>query len=185
MKDTSLPRWGLLLIGVAMLMGGLAMSGVRPQSAEAVVGAYVELHVAECPPGYAGDTIFDDCHENRFPGVTFIAKGAGGERYEVITDSKGVAFFNDFYTAGPLTIIEQVPSGEHTGYAMYCTTVEDQTSLPVTDLGNGRDAAAFELPQTVIESGTGVVCDWYFFVADAGGGQQAASRADLRVCPFP
>jgi hypothetical protein len=146
-----------------MLTGGLAINGVRLQPVEAVVGAYVELHVAECPPGYEGNSMFEDCHENRVAGITFIAEGAGGERYELVTDVNGVAFFNDFYTAGPLTIIEKYPSGEYMGYEMYCTTTEDQTALPVTDRGNGRAAASFALPQPVIDSGTGVVCDWYYF----------------------
>ncbi|MGE3799064.1 MAG: hypothetical protein AB7G88_14630, partial [Thermomicrobiales bacterium] len=85
------------------------------------------------------------------------------ERYEVISDQNGVAFFNDFYTAGTLTIAEQIPSDDFTAYEMHCSTSEAQTPLVVTDRGNGRAAASFELPQAIIDAGTGVYCDWFYF----------------------
>ncbi|CAN5705744.1 hypothetical protein BH23CHL5_BH23CHL5_15640 [soil metagenome] len=162
-----------ILLICLLLVGGFALSGVTAQPVGAVVGAYIELHVAECPPGYDGSTLFEDCHENRVAGTTFIAEGAGGERYEMVSDVNGVAFFNDFYTAGPLTIIEKYPSGDYLGFELYCTTTENQTALPVTNSSNGRAAGSFDLPEAVIDSGTGVVCDWYYFapaeLASTGG----------------
>ena len=178
MKHASLPRWGFFLISALMLMGGLAMSIVRPQSAGAVVGGYVELHVVECPPGYDGDSLFDDCHENRVAGVTFIAAGAGGERNEMETDVDGVAFFNDFYAAGPLTITEKHSDSRSLDYQVFCTTTEDQTPLPVTGSSTGDAAATIELPQSVIDTGTGVVCDWYSFPPGSAGIQPVRGESD-------
>ena len=166
---------GILRLAFALMLV-LMMVGIPPKPASAVVGAYVELHVAECPPGYDGNSIFEDCHENRVAGVTFIAAGAGGERYEGITSADGVAFFNDFYTAGPLKIIQQDPAGDALEYTMYCTTVEDQVSLPVTESDDGRAAPSFDLPQPVIDSGTGVVCDWYSFPPEPANGHRSSQN---------
>jgi hypothetical protein len=160
MRLRVLLRW---LLPMLLVTGALGISGATAPATQAVVGAYVELHVAACPPGYEGDQLFDDCHENRVPGIAFAAEGAGGERYEAVTDAQGVAFFSDFYTAGPLTIIEMVPSGDYSGYAMYCSTASDGTPLPTEQRGNGRAAVVVELSQELIDAGAGIVCDWYYF----------------------
>jgi hypothetical protein len=174
-------RWRILLAVALVLAGGLALQMTQAPAARAVVGAYVELHVVECPPGYTGDDLYTNCHENRVPGVAFSTEGAGDEFYTGVSDADGILFFSDFYTAGMVTIAEQVPSGDYSDYLLFCSTVDGQEPLPVESRGNGRAAGAFDLPQWVIDSGTGVVCDWYYF----SPGAQPAPAHTPTAQPLP
>jgi hypothetical protein len=141
----------------------------RPDpDANEVVGAYVELHVAECPPDYAGDSLFDDCHDRRVPGVPFVFTGAGGETYTLTSDERGVIVAGDFYAAGELRI-EAAAVSVYPAHQVYCSVLSTGDALPVEVIVAEHQAARFVLPQAVIDRGEGVVCDWYFFAPADGG----------------
>lgn len=151
--------WARLVIPLVLVSSFATV--VSAPRAEAVVGAYVEIHKAACPPGYDPFNLFEECHDNRLPGVEFIAEGPGDVRYEDRTDAQGRVVFGDFLQAGTITIAEARPSGEFADYVVYCSLVDTLEPIDVEKRGNGRAAVVFELPQEVVDAGTGIVCDWY------------------------
>ena len=96
-------------IGVfAALSLWVGLAGLSAPSAGAVVGGYVEIHNVACPPGYTGESYFEDCHDNRLAGVAFSASGPSDLFYEDVTNAEGVVVFGDFLEAGTVTIAEMV-----------------------------------------------------------------------------
>ena len=129
--------------------------------ARAVVGGYVEVHELGCPPGYSPDALFRDCHENRLPGVDLVADGPGGRHYTDTTDQEGRVVFGDFLEAGPVTVAEAQMTGDYVDYVVFCSRVDNQQPVAVEKHRNGRAAFTVNLPQDIVDAGTGVVCDWY------------------------
>jgi hypothetical protein len=149
-------RWKRLLVALAIL---LAMNGIIALPAGAVVGGYVEIHSTECPPGYTGNTYFDDCHHTPVAGETFNATGPSLSQ-DAVTTAEGVIVFGDFLEAGTVTITQTVPTSDSAGYVVYCSRVDNQEAIPFTYAGSGR-AVTFDMPADIVEAGGGIVCDWY------------------------
>jgi hypothetical protein len=160
MEGTMLTDRRLVQLLFACLVAMTPIAGlVAP--ARAVVGGYVEVHELGCPPGYSPDALFRDCHDHRLAGVDLIADGPGGRRYTDATDQYGRVVFGDFLEAGPVTVAEARMTGEYVDYVVYCTRQDNRQPVDVEKHTNGRAAFVVDLPQDVVDTGTGVVCDWY------------------------
>jgi hypothetical protein len=151
-------RWGAITAALGLLLG---LIGIGAPTAGAVVGGYVEVHARICPPGYAGDSYFDDCHQTPRTGVAYAASGPAGLYQEAVTDAAGNVVFGDVVEAGTVTIAEMVPSGEYAQYVVYCSRVDNNAPVAFEYRGNGRAAVAFEMPADIVQAGGGIVCDWY------------------------
>jgi hypothetical protein len=150
-----------VLFGLGLLLALLGGGVLAAPRAGAVVGGYVEVHVLACPPGYAGDNPFRDCHANRLGGVAIVADGPGPRHYQDVTGEDGRVILGDFLQGGEVTISLAQPSGDYASYQVYCSRVDTQAPIKVEQRGDGRAAALFTLPDYIVAAGSGVVCDWY------------------------
>jgi hypothetical protein len=172
---------GRLIPALALLLVASGVGAVVAPRAGAVIGGYVEVHEVICPPGYDGDSFFEDCHGSRRPDVPMIATGPGDQVFEDSTNAEGVVTFGDFLTPGTVTVAESEPTGDFAAYVVYCSRVDNQQPVPFEYRGNGRAAVAFEMPAHVIAAGTGIVCDWYNIPAAEPAGTSLAIHKS--ACP--
>jgi hypothetical protein len=147
----------LMLACLLALLPALGLLG----PAQAVVGAYVEVHELGCPPGYDPGSLFHDCHGNRLSGVAMVADGPGGRHYADATDAEGRVVFGDFLEAGPVTISESQMAGDYVDYVVFCSRVDNQQPIAAEKHTNGRAAFVVALPQDIVDAGSGIICDWY------------------------
>jgi uncharacterized protein YraI len=123
---------------------------------------YLEFHKSVCPAGYDPNgpgNIFDDCHGQGLPDITFFIEGPeGSENSEQTTvpvsPGPGIVSFNNL-AAGTYTVNEDVP-GDFTSIFVYCSVSGDpDTQVPFTyrDDIQGIDIELAE--------GQAVLCDWY------------------------
>ncbi|MBA3275807.1 MAG: PT domain-containing protein [Chloroflexia bacterium] len=128
-------------------------------------GGSLEIHLATCPVGYAGDSIFDDCHGEGLADYEFTLEGPGGTRTgtTAITDTPGpgVVLFTGL-AAGDY-IFNGGPPGDFGDVELFCSTQPDNGTSPDYGL---EDAITGTL--TLAEN-QHVLCDWYFIPEDASG----------------
>ncbi len=115
-----------LVIGFLLALAMTGGANIAAPRAGAVVGGYVEVHMLVCPPGYAGDNPFRDCHDNRLGGVSVVADGPGPRHYQDVTGEDGRVILGDFLKGGEVTIAQAQPSGDYASYQVYGSRVDNQ-----------------------------------------------------------
>jgi hypothetical protein len=132
--------------------------------------ADITIHKADCPETV--DDLFNQCHDERVPGVRFSIKGA-----RVTTDEDGVA--NASVASGTVRITEAAADFSETATAgaawVFCSTQPGGTSVLYDGLADHR-SITIDVP-----AGATVVCDWYDLTTDAP--QAGTLEIHKRVCP--
>ncbi|MBA2467894.1 MAG: PT domain-containing protein, partial [Chloroflexia bacterium] len=127
-------------------------------------GGSLEIHLATCPVGYTGDSIFDDCHGEGLADYEFTLEGPGGTRTGTTelpqTPGPGIVLFTGL-AAGDYTF-NGGPPGDFGDVELFCSTQPDNGT---PDFGL-EDAITGTL--TLAEN-QHVLCDWYFIPEDASG----------------
>jgi hypothetical protein len=123
----------------------------------------ITIHALECPPGYSGNDLFGDCHDNRLAGVTFSWKVLEPVPYEtVITDANGVAEIET--PANSISVVESPPFAL-ASFVVYCST-NDGADL-VNFSYDEQDVGIVFGQSLTVDS---VVCDWYNIPVGAPSG---------------
>lgn len=151
------------------------LAEVQPAS-----GASLEIHVAQCPPGYlAGASIFDDCHGNGLAGLPVRVSSDNGFAGAISTSiptspGPGVAHF-DGLADGTYTVAADV--SDSSSVFVYCSDASDN-EIPAT-YDDTSQSLTFDLA-----GGEAITCDWYEIPAEV---QPAAGTSSLELhalqCP--
>jgi hypothetical protein len=161
-----------------MLLSLLFLSGVAPSVTRAQHEdlATLTLHSRFCPPGYAGNQIFDDCHGN--PGIQGVQFGISGPRNASGTPGpSGNLTFSEL-PSGAYTVRNTLPADLQRP-AVYCST------------GDGSEATRLEVdtagpePSVRIElaPGEALICDWYTIPEADYNHTRANLTVHNRFCP--
>ncbi len=126
-------------------------------------GGSLEIHLAVCPVGYTGDSIFDDCHGEGLADFEFSLEGPGGTQTATTeipqTPGPGIATFTGL-AAGDYTFFGG-PPGDFGEVELFCSTQPDNGAADYA-----IDGAVGSL--TLAEN-QDVLCDWYFIPEDGSG----------------
>ncbi|MBA2277949.1 MAG: prealbumin-like fold domain-containing protein [Chloroflexia bacterium] len=193
LADGGRSRFVRAMAVVTLALGLLASFGVGGGAAQEVdtsVGtqesgprdsgpATIEVHLAVCAAGYAGNDFYADCHGNGVPDVGVALQSAAGvdlsDITEVVTSpGPGVAAVGEL-PAGEYTVTIDIP-GDNNTFESYCAQ-GDETFVPVTP--EDDKTATFTLG-----AGQLVVCDFYVIPADQGQ-PDGTARIDLDVLACP
>ncbi|MBW3633017.1 MAG: hypothetical protein KY456_08305 [Chloroflexi bacterium] len=136
----------------------------------------VTIHKLRCPAGYEGTTPYQDCHDNRFQGVTFTALGPEGYVREETTGADGVIVFDGITVAGTVNLAEELPS-DIASFRVYCSN--DQGNRVPSDRA---DTAAGPGVRLYVGLGDRIICDWYDIPA-VQQGANASVTIHKRLCP--
>lgn len=154
--------------------GGVASAAPARQASD----AYVEIHVAGCPPGYDGNDYYNDCHGNGMAGVTVTltstSDSAGINQTKTTTvpatPGPGIVHFANVPRTEYRVVVE-VPADTNNFYS-YCSIADGDTQVPVSP--NDQNDGTFTVP-----AGQSVVCDWYV-IPDA---QAPATKTPATTTP--
>ncbi|MDQ3654512.1 MAG: PT domain-containing protein, partial [Chloroflexota bacterium] len=126
-------------------------------------GGSLEIHLAVCPVGYTGDSIFDDCHGEGLADYEFSLEGPGGTQTATTeipqTPGPGIVAFTGL-AAGDYSFYGG-PPGDFGEVELYCSTQPD-TGAPDYSI----DGA---LASLTLGENQHVLCDWYFIPEDGFG----------------
>lgn len=126
-------------------------------------GGSLEIHLAVCPVGYTGDSIFDDCHGEGLADYEFSLEGPGGTQTGTTeipqTPGPGVVTFTEL-AAGDYTF-SGGPPGDFGEVELYCSTQPD----------NGEPDYAIDgaVASLTLAENQDVLCDWYYIPQDGSG----------------
>jgi hypothetical protein len=174
--------WATVLMTILSLGPlGLQVAAAQPQAPDqqqpqaAQQGQqYLEIHVAECPPGIAGtgQSLFDACHANGLDNVgvritsTDTALGIDQSKTTERVGGAGPGIVNTGdIPAGEYQVTVDVPA-QGNAFSIYCS-VADGEDVVATTPDNAAQA-------TITLSGTDVVCDWYVL-------PQAPAKIDIAM----
>ncbi len=116
----------------------------------------IEVHAVGCPAGYAGTTLFEDCHDNGLDNVVYTIAGPGGYTDQETTDvpqtpGPGIARFTNL-GAGAYRLDEEIP-GDFVSLRIFCTDATTKANLTIVEDANGATVT--------LAAGQQVICDWY------------------------
>ncbi|HWV23067.1 MAG TPA: hypothetical protein VNZ58_02670 [Thermomicrobiales bacterium] len=144
-------------------------------------GATVTVHLAACPEGYAGDTIYKDCHGNGIADMDFTLTGPNGESTATTTipatPGPGVATFTKL-PAGEYTLAGGPPQ-DFGKVKLFCTDPATGESVDAP-LNGGIASLSLADQQSIL-------CDWYFIPESAIGTETpvpAPKKAEILVTLF-
>lgn len=126
-------------------------------------GGSLEIHLAVCPVGYTGESIFDDCHGEGLADYEFALEGPGGTQTATTgipqTPGPGMVTFTEL-APGDYTF-NGGPPGDFGEVELYCSTQPD----------NGTPDYALDgaLATLTLAANQDVLCDWYFIPEDGSG----------------
>jgi hypothetical protein len=144
--------------GLALL---LVLFGATFSHASAGGSGDLVIHNRICPLEYAGDSLFDDCHDNpQTSNLEFTITGP--ESATAPTDDAGNVTFADL-TPGNYNVSGGVP-GEFADALVYCSAEGDPETLvkaPATATG-----FSVSMPADFFGS---IICDWYNIPIDLSG----------------
>jgi hypothetical protein len=163
-----------LLVALAALV--LAMPAAMPAAAQSDPGA-IEVHVSQCPDGYAGSTPYDDCHANGLAGVSVSIAGPTSAT-KTTSGGVGAVRFVDIPT-GAYTITLDLPdSGQ--AYLTYCSLEDDDTEVAITPPNSNGGAVD-------VGAGQEVICDFSVVPPVTGPTAEPETLASVTVnaatCP--
>jgi hypothetical protein len=156
------------------LTGGLAP---RPAAAQHGDMATLTIHSRFCPPGYAGNDIFEDCHGN--PGIQGVQFGIQGPRNASGTPgASGNLTFSEL-PAGAYLVRNTLPADLQRP-AVYCSHGDGEAATRLEiDTAGPEPSVRIDL-----DPGEALICDWYT-IPEA---DYNATRANLtihnRFCPI-
>lgn len=125
-------------------------------------GASIEIHLAACPVGYNGNTIYEDCHDEGIADQDFTVTGPDGEQSgttEVAPGGgPGVVLFSGL-AAGDYEV-KGGPPGDFGTVKFFCSTQPGNTEATYSLDG--------VIGSVTLAENQHVVCDWYFIPDDQG-----------------
>ncbi len=145
-------------------------------------GGSLEVHLSQCPAGYDGSTLFDDCHGNGLDGYDFTLEGESGTQSgsTEVTQVPGPGIVS-FTSLTPDTYtLRGGPPGDFGTVKLFCTIQPD---------GSTADFSLDGATATVtVGENQHVLCDWYF-IPDEQSGQtptptEEPQRAEILVTLF-
>lgn len=111
----------------------------------------IEVHVSECPPGYEGENLFNDCHANGMTGVDVQLSGAVSDT-KTTEGSTGAVRFQDI-PAGTYTIQLAFPDAGQQ-YRTYCSLESSDERVEMTP-GNANPGSVD------LVGGQAIICDFH------------------------
>ncbi len=137
-----------VLVALAALVA--ATPAISPAAAQTTPGTgALEVHLSECPPGYDGENIYNDCHANGLAGVDVSIAGAISDT-KATEGATGATRFGEI-PAGTYTVTVALPDSGQT-YRTYCSPEGGDTRVPM-DPPNANGAAV------TVGEGQVIVCD--------------------------
>jgi hypothetical protein len=137
-----------ILVALAALV--LAVPAATPAAAQTQPGTgAIEVHLSQCPEGYDGDNIYNDCHADGLTGVEISIAGPTSDTKTTEGGTGAVRF--GAAPAGTYTITAGLADSGQT-YRTYCSLENADTRVPMSP--PDANGAAVEVGE-----GQAIVCD--------------------------
>ena len=170
-----------LIVALSALMAAAPMAMPAAAQTGAGTGA-IEVHVAECPPGYEGGDHFNDCHAIGVIGADVSITGpAIDSKATVDAGGPGVVQFGEIPTGNYLVSVDVPNSGQ--SWVSYCSLDASDTEIPLAPENSSSGSLDLAEGQTII-------CDFYSIPpveddsdADPPAADPASLTVDPVVCP--
>lgn len=150
----------LMAVVVALVSVLVAVPVIAQNSPD--TGA-IEVHVSECPPGYAGENLFNDCHANGLVGIDVQLSGAVSDT-KTTEGSTGAVRFQGI-PAGTYAVQLALPdTGQQ--YRTYCSLESSDERVAMTP-GNANPGSID------LGGGQAIICDFHVIPPVAETEQEA------------
>ncbi len=167
-------RLAVVLLFALTLVGGLTP---QPATAQHEELATLTVHSRFCPPGYSGNELFEECHDN--PGIQGVQFGIMGPRNASGTPGpSGNLTFSEL--PGGAYIVRNTLPADMQRPAVYCSAGDGSQATRLDIDTAGQESSV----QIELAPGETLICDWYTIPAADYNATRANLTIHNRFCPI-